>query len=135
MTNTVSDALTHYKPLYSDFTLESLTQAITLILEQNKTIDSITLDYYMRPTELGGLGYGHPKVNSIEEVIKTIQYKALYKGKELSFSIESTQFDPQPQTKLLKYDNIPLTDIPEGLVKELLSAIDEIEDWGEAKQL
>lgn len=47
-----------FKPFYPDYTLESLIETTNIIYEKFNKPDAITLDYYMRPKELGGLGYG-----------------------------------------------------------------------------
>lgn len=75
------------------------------------------------------------KLYNIEEIYKTTHYKSLCKGKELYFEIEASQLKPLNKTKVLSYDGIEAAEMPEGLVKELLEAIEEIEDLGNAKHL
>lgn len=75
------------------------------------------------------------KLHDIEEIYKTTHYKSLYKGKELYFEIEASELKPLNKTKVLSYDGIEADEMPNGLVKELLEAIEEIKDFGNAKHL
>lgn len=74
-------------------------------------------------------------IYELEEICKTTHYKSLYKGKELYFEIEASELKPLNKTKVLSYGGIEAAEMPEGLVKELLEAIEEIEDFGLAKHL
>ena len=74
-------------------------------------------------------------VSKLEELYRTTHYKALYKGKELYFEIETHQVVPVPAARILKYDGVDSIDLPNELIRELTDAINEIEDLGLAKLL
>ena len=47
-----------YKKFYPDYTLESLTQTMKIVIDRHGQLDAIIVDYYMRSIDAGGLGYG-----------------------------------------------------------------------------
>lgn len=135
MPDDLHSIINQYKPHYSDYTLESLSTAIQLILKEHDKLDAITLDHYMRPKTSAGLGYGVPCVYQIEEIYKTTHYSAKYKHKDLLFEIEQSQFKPLSRTKVISYDDKPLNEIPQNFLEEIIKSIDSVEDWGEAQIL
>lgn len=56
----VDAAMAVHAQYYPDYTRESLEKAIRGILEAGHQMSSITLDYWMKPAEYGGKGYGKP---------------------------------------------------------------------------
>ena len=75
------------------------------------------------------------KIFDIEEIYKTIVYRAEYQGKVLKFSFEQDKYNPQSRLKLISYNAIRAGEMSNDLISKLTDAIDEIEDFGNVTML
>ena len=50
--------IANYRQFYPEYTDKSLKSALKRAKRLHKFLDAITIDYFMRPANLGGLGYG-----------------------------------------------------------------------------
>ncbi len=66
MEKKLAEIIEDYRKFYPQYTLESLTNAVRKMQDRFGKIDAITVDYFMRNIDAGGLGYGVMKYSWYE---------------------------------------------------------------------
>ena len=93
----IGKIISAYRKYYKNYSEKSLEKAIKTILKKNGKVDAVTLDYYLRPEYVGGLGFGVK-----ESVIKKSELRKLVREelKQLSEGINTGDTVKVNQSKL-----------------------------------